>query len=47
MILLPAADLHKPEGLAFLPNGDLLSSSEGDKKGLVQASVLRFAWRGR
>ena len=47
IIPLPAADFYKPEGLAFLPNGDLLISSEGDKKGLVQASVLRFAWRGR
>lgn len=44
---LPAADFYKPEGLAFLPNGDLLISNEGDKKGLVQANVLRFRWKGR
>lgn len=47
VIPLPAADFYKPEGLAFLPNGDLLISSEGDKKGLVPASILRFAWRGK
>ncbi len=47
VIPLPAADFYKPEGLAFLPNGDLLISSEGDKKGLVPASILRFKWKGR
>ncbi|HRT54528.1 MAG TPA: hypothetical protein P5291_10630, partial [Flavobacteriales bacterium] len=44
---LPATDHYKPEGLAFLPNGDLLISSEGDKKGLVQASIVRFRWKGK
>lgn len=47
VIPLPAADFYKPEGLAFLPNGDLLISSEGDKKGLVPASILRFKCRGK
>lgn len=47
VIPLPVADFYKPEGLAFLPNGDLLISSEGDKKGLVPASIMRFGWRGR
>lgn len=47
VIPLPAADFYKPEGLAFLPNGDLLISSEGDKKGLVPASILWFKWKGR
>lgn len=47
IIPLPAADFYKPEGIAFLPNGDLLISSEGDKKGMVQAGILRFGWQGR
>ena len=37
------ADLEQPEGLAFLPNGDVLISSEG-KKG--PGVIMRFAWRG-
>ncbi len=41
---LPAERFYKPEGLAFYPNGDLLISSEGDKKGLVPGSILRFAY---
>lgn len=44
---LPAELFYKPEGLAFLPNGDLLISSEGDKKGLVKPSILRFGYRSR
>jgi hypothetical protein len=30
---------HKPEGLSFYPNGDLLISSEGDKTGLMKPSI--------
>lgn len=37
------AKLEQPEGLAFLPNGDLFISSEG-KKG--PGRVMRFAYRG-
>lgn len=43
---LPAELFYKPEGIAFLPNGDLLISSEGDKKGLVKGSILRFTFQG-
>lgn len=42
---LPAAYYYKPEGLAFHPNGDLLISNEGDKKGLVPANIMRFRYR--
>jgi hypothetical protein len=38
-IPLPANVYFKPEGLAFYPNGDLLISSEGDKKGLIKGSI--------
>ncbi len=37
------AGLEQPEGIAFLPNGDLFLSSEG-KEG--PGKVMRFAWRG-
>ncbi len=40
---LRPAGLEQPEGLAFLPNGDLLLSSEGK---LRQAEVLRFRYLG-
>lgn len=30
---------YKPEGLAFYQNGDLLISSEGDKKGFVKGTI--------
>ncbi len=43
---LPAELFYKPEGIAFLPNGDLMISSEGDKKGLVKGSILRFTFKG-
>jgi hypothetical protein len=43
---LPAADHYKPEGLAFLPNGDLLISNEGDKKGLYPPVILRYHRKG-
>lgn len=37
---LPAEIYYKPEGIAFYPNGDLLISSEGDKRGLVKANIF-------
>ncbi len=42
---LPAEVFFKPEGLAFFPNGDLLISSEGDKKGVAKGSMMRFGFR--
>lgn len=47
VIPLPAERFYKPEGLAFYPNGDLLISSEGDKKGLVPGSIMMFKYRGK
>ncbi len=41
---LPAEIFYKPEGLAFLPNGDMLISSEGDKKGIAKGSIMRFRY---
>ncbi|WKZ64937.1 MAG: hypothetical protein QY325_09200 [Flavobacteriales bacterium] len=41
---LPAEVYFKPEGLAFLTNGDLLISSEGDKKGMAKGCIMRFAY---
>ena len=38
-----AADLEQPEGLAFLPNGDVLIASEGDEDAAV---LVRYAYRG-
>lgn len=47
VVPLPAERCYKPEGLAFHPNGDLLISNEGDKKGLTPGNVLRFGYRDR
>lgn len=47
VVPLPAERYYKPEGLAFYPNGDLLISSEGDKKGLVPGSIMMFQYRGQ
>ncbi len=44
---LPAALFFKPEGLAFLADGTMLISSEGDKKGFTPPSVSVFKYRGR
>lgn len=45
VVPLPSERFFKPEGLAFLPNGDLLISNEGDKRGMVPGNVLRFTYR--
>src|SRR5690606_25582492 len=37
------AGFEQPEGLAFLPNGDLFIASEGDERAPV---LTRFAYRG-
>lgn len=42
---LPANVYYKPEGLAFFKNGDLFISSEGDKRGLIPASIMRLKYR--
>lgn len=47
VIPLPAERYYKPEGIAFHPNGDLLISNEGDKKGMVPGSILCFTYRKR
>lgn len=39
---LPGKSFRQPEGLAFLPNGDLFIASEGDGK---KAVLMRFAYR--
>lgn len=41
-IPLSAEVYYKPEGLAFYENGDLLISSEGDKKGFSKGSINRI-----
>lgn len=45
VIPLPATEYFKPEGLSFYPNGDLLISSEGDKKGLIKGSVMLLKFK--
>jgi len=35
--------LEQPEGLAFLPNGDMVMSSEGNKK---PATLVYLDWKG-
>jgi uncharacterized protein YjiK len=42
VVPLPASVFFKPEGLSFFPNGDLLISSEGDKRGLIPGSIMLF-----
>lgn len=42
---LPAELYYKPEGLTFFKNGDLLISSEGDKRGIVKGSILFFKYQ--
>lgn len=37
---LPAEVYYKPEGIAFYKNGDMLLSSEGDKKGIQSGSIM-------
>lgn len=37
---LPAELYYKPEGISFFANGDILISSEGNKKGLIKGSIL-------
>lgn len=39
IIPLSAEVYYKPEGLSFLKNGDLLISSEGDKKGFINGGI--------
>lgn len=39
IIPLSAEIYYKPEGLSFYENGDLLISSEGDKKGFVKGTI--------
>ena len=41
---LPADIFYKPEGIAFRPNGDMLISNEGDKKGIVKASLCCLSY---
>ena len=47
VVPLPAERFYKPEGLDFFPNGDLLISSEGDKKGLMPGTIMRFSYQER
>jgi len=35
--------LEQPEGLAFMPNGDMMMTSEG---GIGPPLLLYFAWNG-
>jgi uncharacterized protein YjiK len=42
---LPAELYYKPEGLAFFKNGDLLISSEGDKRGIVKGNIMLFKYK--
>ena len=42
---LPTEIYYKPEGLAFYANGDMLISSEGDKKGLISGSIMLLKYR--
>lgn len=39
VIPLSTVVFYKPEGMSFYENGDLLISSEGDKKGLIKGSI--------
>lgn len=39
---LPEKLFYKPEGIDFSENGDLFISSEGDKKGMIKARIVKF-----
>ncbi len=43
-VVVPLSEnaFYKPEGLDFMKNGDLLISSEGDKKGIVKPRIVWF-----
>lgn len=40
VMLLPPEDFYKPEGIDFLSNGDMVISSEGQKKGYLQGQII-------
>lgn len=42
---LPGAIFHKPEGLAFAKNGDLIIASEGIKNGYLKGRIIRLSYR--
>lgn len=42
---LPSDLYYKPEGLTFFENGDMLISSEGDKKGLIMGSIMLLKYK--
>ena len=41
---LPAEIYYKPEGIAFHSNGDLLISTEGDKKGFSLPAIIKIKY---
>lgn len=43
---LPAEVYYKPEGITFYANGDLLISSEGDKKEIAKGSLMLLKYLG-
>lgn len=45
IIPLPSEVYYKPEGMSFYENGDLLISSEGDKKGFVTGTINLIKYR--
>ncbi len=45
VVPLPAETYFKPEGIAFLPNGDMLISTEGDKKGFALPAIILTKYR--
>lgn len=42
---LPEELFYKPEGIGFATNGDMLISSEGNKKGYVGGQIHYFKWK--
>lgn len=42
VVALPADLFYKPEGIAFMANGDLLISNEGKKNGSLAGEILLF-----
>ncbi|HON53012.1 MAG TPA: hypothetical protein PLS12_07370, partial [Bacteroidales bacterium] len=38
--VLPAEIYYKPEGIGFLPNGDMILSSEGMKNGYIGGQIF-------
>lgn len=45
VVLLPPETYYKPEGISFWPNGDMIISNEGDKKGYIRGNLCLLKYK--